>query len=137
MLVPCTYTSAPYVPVGVGEARRVHPLGQRDGAVVAAVQLLHDERQVGLKQRRRRKPPEERGCRHEHGHQQQDVREELQDAGVKGHVMTSGLKVKVLGSEVIGHMTTCSVVVDFSSELFLFALKCLKLCPVEKNQPHV
>ena len=54
-----------------------HALGQGDSPVVAAVQLLHDEAQVRLEQRRGREAPEQRWRVHQHGHQQQDVGEEL------------------------------------------------------------
>ena len=67
----------PWLPVGGGQVVRGHALGQGDGPVVAAVQLLHDESQVRLEQGRGREAPEQ--CRrvHQHGHQQQDVGEEL------------------------------------------------------------
>ena len=56
---------------------RGHALGQGDGSVIAAVQLLHDEAEVRLEQGRGREAPEQRRRVHQHGHQQQDVGEEL------------------------------------------------------------
>lgn len=68
----------PHLPLWVD---RDHAFGQSDGAVVTVVQLLQDEAEVGLEQRRRQKPPEQRREVHEHGHQKKDVGEELQRGG--------------------------------------------------------
>lgn len=68
------------LPLWGEQSWRGHPLGQSNGAVVTVVQLFHDEAEVRQQEGRRRESPNQRGGVHQHGHQQQDVREKLQGA---------------------------------------------------------
>ncbi|PWA22379.1 hypothetical protein CCH79_00018195, partial [Gambusia affinis] len=63
------------------QSRGRQAFGQSDGAVVAPIQLLHDEGEVRLQDRRCGKPPEQGGAVHQHRHQQQHVGEELERRG--------------------------------------------------------
>ena len=57
--------------------QRRQVLGQLDGLVVEAVELLHDEVEVGGEVRLGGEAPDQGRDGHEGGQQQQDVREEL------------------------------------------------------------
>ena len=57
--------------------QRRQVLGQFDGLVVEAVELLHDEVEVGGEVRLCAEAPDQGGEGHEGGQQQQDVREKL------------------------------------------------------------
>lgn len=55
-------------------------LGEADGTVVTAIQLLHDEAEVRGELRSSGEAPEQSGNVHEDGQQQKDVRKELESS---------------------------------------------------------
>lgn len=67
------------IPVRVGVA--VETLGQFDGSVVRAVQLVHNEGQIGGETRSHSESPEQGWDVHQHGYEQEDVGEKLQARG--------------------------------------------------------